>query len=58
MMKLYCACKDCRQAIKWGALRGGKAPQNIPHLVYIRSDIISVKGDRYMKAYQLRNPAK
>lgn len=44
--------------IKWGAERGGKSPQQLPQLVYIRSDIISVIGDRYMKAFQLRNPAK
>ena len=58
MMSLYCACKDCTQAIKWGATRGGKAPQQLPQLVYIRSDIISVNGMKWMKAFQLRNPAK
>jgi hypothetical protein len=58
MMSLYCACKDCMQAIKYGAIKGGKAPQQLPQLVYVRSDIISVNGIKCMKAFQLRNPAK
>ena len=58
MMSLFCACKDCRQAIKWGEMRGGKAPQKLPHLVYVRSDIISIEGERRMKSFQLRNSAK
>ena len=58
MMTLFCACKDCTQAIKWGALRGGKEPDRLPQAVYVRSDIASVEGKEYMKAYQLRSPAK
>jgi benzoyl-CoA reductase/2-hydroxyglutaryl-CoA dehydratase subunit BcrC/BadD/HgdB len=40
MLSLFCACKDCRQAIKWGELRGGKAAQKLPKLIYVRSDIL------------------
>lgn len=58
IMSLYCACKDCRQAIKWGELRGGKAPKKLQQPVYVRSDIISVDGENLMKPFQLRNPAK
>ena len=58
MMSLYCACKDCTQALRWCELRGGKAPQKLPQAVYIRSDIISVEGEKFMKAFQLRDPAK
>ena len=57
-MSLFCACKDCRQAIKWAALRGGKAPQRMPRPVYVRSDITAVEGEDFMKAYQLRDPAR
>lgn len=58
VMSLYCACKDCRHAIKWGELRGGKAPQKLTQSVYARSDIISTDGERYMKPFQLRHGAK
>ncbi len=58
LMSLYCACKDCTQAIKWGEINGGKPPQNLPQAVYIRSDITSVVGKKYLKAFQLRDPAK
>ncbi len=58
LMSLYCACKDCTQAIKWGELYGAKAPQKLPQAVYIRSDITSVVGKEHLKAYQLRDPAK
>ena len=57
MMSLFCACKDCRQAIKWGELRGGKTAQKLPQLVYIHSDIVLVEGEQFMKSYQLRNLA-
>lgn len=58
MMSLFCACKDCRQAIKWGELHGGKTAQKIPQLVYVRSDIISIEGEQSMKPYQLRDSAQ
>ena len=58
IMSLYCECKDCRQAIKWGELRGGKAPQKLSQAGYVRADIISVDGENHMKPFQLRNPAK
>jgi len=58
IMSLFCACKDCRQAIKWGELRGGKTIQKLPQLIYVRSDIISVVGEKSMKPYQLRKSAK
>ena len=58
MMSLYCACKDCTQAIKWGEINGGRPPQRLPQAVYIRSDIIAVEGESYMKAVELRRPAR
>jgi hypothetical protein len=58
IMSLYCECKDCAQAIKWGELRGGKASQKLTQAVYARSDILSVEGENYMRPFQLRNPAK
>ena len=35
-----------------------KEPDRLPQAVYVRSDIASVEGKEYMKAYQLRSPAK
>lgn len=58
VMSLYCACKDCAQAIRWGELRGGKASLKLPQSFYVRSDIIYVEGDKFMKAFQLRKQAK
>jgi hypothetical protein len=58
IMSLYCECKDCAQAIKWGEFRGGKASQKLTQAVYARSDIVSVEGENHMKPFQLRNPAK
>ena len=56
-LSLYCACKDCTQALRWCESRGGKAPQKLPEAFYIRSDIISVEGEKFMKAFQLRDSA-
>ncbi|MEC8775546.1 MAG: hypothetical protein VXX79_11945 [Pseudomonadota bacterium] len=57
-MSLYCACKDCRQALKWAAKRGGKTPVDLPKPMYMRSDISAVEGQDSMRAFQLRDPAR
>jgi hypothetical protein len=57
-LSLLCGCEDCRQALNWGASQGGKTPSTLPELIYARSDIISVKGKKFMKAYHLREGAK
>ena len=54
MMSLFCACKDCSQAMKWCAVHGGKAPPQLPKIIYARSDIVSVRGKSNMGAFQLR----
>ena len=58
IMSLFCACKDCIQAIKWGHLNGGRAPEYLSRAVYIRLDIIYVEGEKHMKPFQLREHAK
>ena len=41
---LFCGCEDCRQAAKWGERKGGKSPEKLQKLIYMRSDISKVKG--------------
>ena len=55
---LFCGCEDCRQAAKWGERKGGKSPEKLQKLIYMRSDISKVKGKKFMKAYQLRKDAR
>ena len=39
-------------------MRGGKTIQKLPQLIYVRSDIISIEGEKSIKPYQLRKSAK
>ena len=55
---LFCGCEDCRQAAKWGERKGGKSPEKLQKLIYMRSDIFNVKGKKFMKAFQLRKDAR
>ena len=55
---LFCGCEDCRQAAKWGERKGGKSPEKLQKLIYMRSDISNVKGKKFMKAFQLRKDAR
>ena len=55
---LFCGCEDCRQAAKWGERKGGKSPEKLQKLIYVRSDISKVKGKKFMKAFQLRKNAR
>ena len=57
-LSLFCGCKDCRQALEWGATKGGKNPSALPELIYMRSDISAITGKSFMKAFQLRQDAK
>ncbi len=51
---LYCACEDCRQAGEWGHTKGGRKPEKLQKLIYIRSDIKKIDGLDLMRSYQLR----
>ena len=55
---LLCGCKDCREALIWGFKQGGNAPQILPQLLYIRSDIKKIKGLEFLRAFQLRENSK
>ena len=55
---LFCGCEDCRQAAKWGERKGGKSPEKLQKLIYMRSDISNVKGKKFMKSFQLRKDAR
>ena len=55
---LFCGCEDCRQAAKWGEREGGKSPEKLQKLIYMRSDISKLKGKKFMKAFQLRKEAR
>ena len=44
--RLRCGCEDCRQALAYGHLMGGAAPELLPEAVYMRSDILAVTGAR------------
>ena len=55
---LFCGCEDCRQAAKWGEKHGGKTPEKLQKLIYIRSDISNVEGKEFMKIFQLRKDAR
>ena len=57
-LSLLCACKDCRQALEWGFQQGGYVPIVLPHLFYVRSDIKTIEGLDFMRAFQLRDNAK
>ena len=57
-LTIYCACVDCRNALEWCEKRGGQKPSEIPQLIYLRSDIVSFCGAKYMGAFQLRRDAK
>ena len=57
-LSLLCGCEDCLQALEWGAIKGGKKPAVLPELTYIRSDILTVTGKEFMKAFHLREGAK
>ena len=52
-----CACEDCRQALRWAEINGGKKPKDILYSVYFRSDIKSYSGIENMIATQLRGDA-
>ena len=52
-----CACEDCRQALRWAEINGGKKPKDILYSVYFRSDIQSYNGIENMIATQLRDDA-
>ena len=55
---VLCGCEDCRQALAWGASKGGNKPEQIVYGCYIRSDIAHVKGQSEMRAVQLRDGAR
>ena len=55
---VLCACEDCRQALSWGASKGGDKPELIVFGCYMRSDIARVKGQSEMRAVQLRDDAR
>ena len=57
-LSIYCACIDCRSALEWCEKHGGEKPSEIPKLIYLRSDLDSVHGSEYMRAFQLRADAK
>ena len=45
-LSLFCMFKDCRQALKWGAKKGGKNPSALLELIYIRSDISAITSKK------------
>ncbi len=55
---LRCGCEDCRQALQWGHLNGATVPDDLPHLYYVRSDIIGAKGKQHMKVFKLRKDGR
>ena len=55
---VLCACEDCRQALSWGASKGGDKPELLVFGCYMRSDIARVKGQSEMRAVQLRDDAR
>jgi len=55
---VLCGCEDCRQALSWGASKGGDEPELILFACYMRSDIARVKGKSEMRAVQLRDDAR
>tara|TARA_B110001452_G_scaffold245544_1_gene230292 strand:+ start:194 stop:802 length:609 start_codon:yes stop_codon:yes gene_type:complete len=55
---VMCACEDCRQALRWAEINGGKKPKDILYSVYFRSDIQSYNGIQNMIATQLRSDAR
>ena len=42
---ILCACEDCRQALSWGASKGGDKPELILFACYMRSDIAPVPSE-------------
>ena len=40
---VMCACEDCRHALIWAEINGGKKPEDILYSVYFRSDIQSYR---------------
>ena len=54
-LKFQCGCEDCRQALQYGHAHGGAKPDPLPELYYMASDIIEVRGKKFMKAFQLRD---
>jgi len=57
-LSLLCGCEDCLQALEWGSSKGGKKPAVLPELIYVSSDILTVTGKKFMKAFHLREGAK
>ena len=57
-LSLLCACEDCRKALDWGFSQGGAPPITLPELFYVRSDIHSFEGLKFMKPFQLRSNAR
>ena len=55
---VLCSCEDCRQALAWGASKGGNKPEQIVFGCYMQSDIAHVKGQSEMRAVQLRDGAR
>ena len=53
-----CGCEDCRQALQWCHINGGKKPDPIPDLFYLRSDIIEVEGSEFLATFKLRSDGK
>ncbi|PPR63711.1 MAG: hypothetical protein CFH10_00436 [Alphaproteobacteria bacterium MarineAlpha4_Bin2] len=53
-----CGCEDCRQALQWCHIQGGRKPDPIPDLYYLRSDIIEVEGREFLEAFKLRSDGK
>ncbi len=57
-LSLLCTCEDCRNALEWGFINGGAAPNIIPELFYVRSDIKTFQGLEFMKPIQIRDNAR
>ena len=51
---VLCACQDCRQALRWAAKYGGKAPEHLIKNVYLRSDISGATGKTHFLVTKLR----
>jgi len=58
-LHLQCACRDCRQANEWVALRGGRArPDPLSLLYYFENDLVQVQGKERLELQQLREGAR
>jgi Na+-translocating ferredoxin:NAD+ oxidoreductase RNF subunit RnfB len=57
-LSLLCGCTDCRHALEWCSHQGGAKPSSLPELIYVKSDILSVKGKEFMHAFKLRSTGR